>query len=228
MRGVLATCASTSIRRAGYAIGSIMDLGGTIMLRKSTKKCSYSVVMAVLVVLTLVVVCIALALEITKLKSEITPMDVSPLQLTLSAVSNRLDNITEHYKLVSLGLQQTLVTLSEQLDNVTETFSKIQQLFTSNNNMHQRFSRDISALNLVFERYFQAFPASSCADIPLTSPLGYYWVRSLNGSAVRVFCDMTRSCGGVTGGWMRVAELDIVTSVPVVSCSTPTLTYAHV
>jgi lipocalin len=26
---------------------------------------------------------------------------------------------------------------------------------------------------------------------------------------VRVYCDMTMSCGGVTGGWMRVAELDM-------------------
>ena len=26
---------------------------------------------------------------------------------------------------------------------------------------------------------------------------------------MRVFCDMTRSCGGITGGWTRVAELNI-------------------
>ena len=31
-----------------------------------------------------------------------------------------------------------------------------------------------------------------------------------NGSAVHVYCsDMTLSCGGVTGGWMRVAELNM-------------------
>ena len=29
---------------------------------------------------------------------------------------------------------------------------------------------------------------------------------------MRVYCDMTRSCGGVTGGWMRVAELDMTGS----------------
>jgi hypothetical protein len=54
--------------------------------------------------------------------------------------------------------------------------------------------------------------ASSCAALPRFFPSGYYWVRASNGSAVRVYCDMTRSCGGVTGGWMRVAELNMTNS----------------
>ena len=55
-------------------------------------------------------------------------------------------------------------------------------------------------------------PVPSCAALPPSSPSGYYWVRTSNGSAVRVYCDMTRSCGGVTGGWTRVAELDMTNS----------------
>ena len=31
-------------------------------------------------------------------------------------------------------------------------------------------------------------------------------------AAVRVYCDMTRSCGNITGGWMRVGELDMTNS----------------
>ena len=57
-----------------------------------------------------------------------------------------------------------------------------------------------------------SFPAISCAAIlqfAPSSPSGHYWIRSSNGSAVYVYCDMTRSCGGVTGGWMRVASLDM-------------------
>ena len=49
---------------------------------------------------------------------------------------------------------------------------------------------------------------SSLRNLSPTSPNGYYWVRSSNGSAVRVYCNMTRSCGNITGEWMRVAELD--------------------
>ena len=55
-------------------------------------------------------------------------------------------------------------------------------------------------------------PAPSCAALPPSSSSGYYWVRASDGSAVRVYCDMTRSCGGVTGGWVRVVELDMTIS----------------
>ena len=50
-------------------------------------------------------------------------------------------------------------------------------------------------------------PASSCLQVSSVNTSGYYWVRASNGSAVHVYCDMTRSCGGVTGGWTRVAYL---------------------
>ena len=53
-------------------------------------------------------------------------------------------------------------------------------------------------------------PASSCSDIPLDSPAGEYWINS-TGSPVQVYCDMDRtSCScNTTGGWMRVANLDM-------------------
>ena len=58
-------------------------------------------------------------------------------------------------------------------------------------------------------------PASSCAEILQEYPessSGYYWVGSTTGHAHSVYCDMTRTCGGVTGGWMRVAYLDMSNS----------------
>ena len=58
----------------------------------------------------------------------------------------------------------------------------------------------------------QQNPASSCQHIATnysSIPSGYYWVRSSNGSAVNVYCDMARHCCGSTGGWMRVAYLDM-------------------
>ena len=45
--------------------------------------------------------------------------------------------------------------------------------------------------------------------LPLTT---IYWLQSDNGSAVRVFCDMTLTCKGVGGGWMQVAKLDMTNS----------------
>ena len=58
-------------------------------------------------------------------------------------------------------------------------------------------------------------PARSCADIRVAdigSPSGYYWLRAGNGSGVRTYCDMTRTCGGITGGWMQVANIDMTDS----------------
>jgi hypothetical protein len=73
----------------------------------------------------------------------------------------------------------------------------------------------LDELRLLHPGQIQATPVSSCAalnDLPWSSPSGYYWVRASNGSALRVYCDMTRLCGGVTGGWMRLAELNMTNS----------------
>ena len=73
-----------------------------------------------------------------------------------------------------------------------------------------RFSQDLSAVENQIMAILQNL--ASCAAIlqfAPSSPSGHYLIRSSNGSAVRVYCDMTRSCGNITGGWMRVAELDM-------------------
>jgi len=55
----------------------------------------------------------------------------------------------------------------------------------------------------------QASPVASCSEIPSSCPSEYYWVRSSNGTAVRVYCDTERVCGcNSTGGWTRVANLN--------------------
>ena len=58
----------------------------------------------------------------------------------------------------------------------------------------------------------ESFPVLSCTTLPPSLSSGYYWVLSLNGTAMRVFCEMERSCGGITGGWTRVVKLDMANS----------------
>ena len=58
-------------------------------------------------------------------------------------------------------------------------------------------------------------PAISCKEIRQlkpSAPSGHYWIRASDGSAVHKYCDMTRTCGGVTGGWMQVASIDMTNS----------------
>ena len=98
------------------------------------------------------------------------------------------------------------------LDSVADRVVKVENATAQLNNSlsllqneSQQIRNDIEMLT----GNSPCFPASSCAALPSCSPSGYYWVRATNGSVVRVFCDMTLSCGNITGGWMRVAELDM-------------------
>ena len=52
-------------------------------------------------------------------------------------------------------------------------------------------------------------PASSCRNISQWKPSGVYWIEGTDGSASQQYCDMTRTCCGRTGGWMKVANLDM-------------------
>ena len=70
---------------------------------------------------------------------------------------------------------------------------------------------EINSITPILSGLLPSVPASSCLQISLY-PSGNYWVMASNGSAVRVYCDMSLSCGGITGGWMRVAELDMTNS----------------
>ena len=60
--------------------------------------------------------------------------------------------------------------------------------------------------------YNPCFPASSCKEIlqlAPKSPSGLYWIRGTNNSSQHMYCDMDKSCKNVTGGWMRVAYIDM-------------------
>ena len=104
-------------------------------------------------------------------------------------------------------LHQTEVqtTVSEAVNTAIEP---IEQLLRSLQN-------DIALLRNPKLGQTPAYPASSCSEILAavpSSPSGYYWLRAGDGSSIRVYCDMTRTCGGITGGWMQVANIDTTDS----------------
>ena len=101
------------------------------------------------------------------------------------------------------SLQNDIKSLQNQLNNNDTAKNETQSL------NEDEVEQLISQLSI---GRFEQTPATSCAELRSSSPSGYYWVRASNGSAVRVYCDMTLSCGGVTGGWMRVAELNTINS----------------
>ena len=106
-------------------------------------------------------------------------------------------------------LNQEIENESQQLNSSMHTFnSQLNQKYLALESNTQQL---INSLGSIGE--YQSYPAASCSAVLLyvpSSPSGHYWVRSSNGSAVRVYCDMTRSCGNITKGWMRVGELDMI------------------
>jgi hypothetical protein len=62
------------------------------------------------------------------------------------------------------------------------------------------------------EVFTEANPAKSCKaiyDEYSDAESGYYWIKASTGSTVKVYCKMDANCTGYTGGWMRVAHIDM-------------------
>jgi hypothetical protein len=136
--------------------------------------------------------------------------------------SDKFQQLNSSINTTQIQLDVSVDQLNQQLDTVATDLnqqlnSQQASLLALNSSIRMDFMQHSDSLELRRLRPGQtrALPVSSCVslnDLPRFSPSGYYWVRTSNGSAVRVYCDMTRSCGGVTGGWMRVAELDMTNS----------------
>ena len=108
--------------------------------------------------------------------------------------------------------------LSNLYNLVLSMHSKIKQFNISFMNVHDAINYFISAQNntsgeiqtsfsLILDIYF-----SSCSDISIKNSSyasGNYIVRSSTGVLRSTYCDMKRTFGGNSTGWMRVDELDV-------------------
>ena len=108
------------------------------------------------------------------------------------------------------GIPQTTNSMSnsqtckEQLDDVNK---RIDFLNSSNIFISSAHSRDLFGVT-------PGYPSlqSTCAAIleqNSSRTSGYYFVRSPSGQLRSLYCDMRRTCGNISGGWMRVAMLDV-------------------
>ena len=162
----------------------------------------YFILASVLIILVLAATCacvIFVLVEISKLNSCCvkSDVDIASLQEQLSMFQQ---NVTEADASIVASLQEQLSMFQQ---NVSEADASIVASLARNSAELSEYRQNLSQLQLRVDLIF------SCAALSPSSPSGYYWVRASNGSVVRVYCDMTLSCGGVTGGWMRVAELNM-------------------
>ena len=140
-------------------------------------------------------------------------MIYSLLDNRINQLSRSIDHLHQQIKSVSenntLALQSYIIEQNEVNYAIANQLNRTEMRLSQNISILEYRAEQLSEVNL---GVFSELPASSCAALLTTNPSGYYWVSASNGSAVRVYCDMTRSCGGVTGGWVRVGYLDMTDS----------------
>ena len=128
------------------------------------------------------------------------------------------NNFSEQLSSTNKQVQST----NEQLNNQSSQLSNSILALSSNiSGQNEIIIRDLNGVqSIITDLGPMAFypgtrignPASSCKDIPQDRPSGEYWnTTDSTSSPVQVYCDMNRtSCScNTTGGWMRVANLDM-------------------
>ena len=123
----------------------------------------------------------------------------------LQIQASELNEAKRFIQSLQLQLNKT-VELQESLQNDFHLFIEEQQtneLLTQNRiqGIEQELNNTINLIKQVILR--------SCNDLPQGSPSGYYHISSTNSSGViRVYCDTSARCDA-SGGWARVANLDM-------------------
>ena len=198
--------------------------------RKCKKRQLFIILILFALLFAIAGACVAFSLEINKLKSDITSLNgqiVYSLQQLHSKIDRSYQQLNESTystheqfnKIAALQLNTSIdhdmlyQQLSQQNASIYSAYQQLRQEYTALDNRTQQLNTStqlsISGLESYTMKYL-VYP--SCAALPPSSPSGYYWVRASDGSAVSVYCDITLLCGGVTGGWMRVAGLDMTNS----------------
>lgn len=133
---------------------------------------------------------IILGIVITWICLLIALVQISMLNSDVSAIRN---------KFAILNIAQGTINVS------------VAQLRKNYSLFEHSYSKLDEAVNSHFSIQYQRYPTQSCVQILQKnsfSTSGYYWIKSSTGRFIRVYCDMSRSCGGITGGWMRVMKLN--------------------
>ena len=126
------------------------------------------------------------------------------------------------YSTIGVILFVCFTSVFVELDKLKKDYSSSKQLSQMlNASLHQQLEQSLSLQQSSLDQLlagvgkpgqYSTLPIAACSALPPSSPSGYYWIRTAFGSSERVYCDVTRLCGGVAGGWMRVAKLDMANS----------------
>ena len=132
----------------------------------------------------------------------------------LHEISRALQKLVE-----KLNHDKNIITEQNNVSHLYNLLDKrIKNFNFSLENTHESINDFISAQEIIngeLQTRFSTIPEFyfSCSDIARLNFSSYasgnYIVRSSTGVLMSVYCDMNRTFGGNSKGWMRVAELDV-------------------
>ena len=158
---------------------------------------------ALLLLLGTISACIAFAVEISKLKSEMSSLQMeSASQQSLNAfLETELENLTQQ-------LNASVMLFNKQQSKSHNILDEKIELLNSSS--QEQFTQ-LLELSGDAQLLLNALIPSSCAALPPSSSSGYYWIQpSIGSPPVQVYCDFNRQCGcGGSSAWTRVAFLNI-------------------
>ena len=156
------------------------------------------------IILTLVLASLVfLIMEVFRLKSEAvtSSSEIQQSSSIINQLNHSLTGLDSEQGSIVRNLHHSIV---ENVSTIAELIEQLNYSIIGLNAEQEQIMRNIIG-------QYSTFPASSCANLPTTSPSGYYWLRNFTGPAVYVYCNMKLCCGNITGGWRRVVELDMTT-----------------
>ena len=131
-----------------------------------------------------------------------------------TSLKESVKNLTEELRESTNDLRETLQGGLQKLnDGLMDALGKIQQGVMQINTEEPLCPRSLGLSSYK--------PAKSCREILRcnpSSPSGYYWLKSATTECREVYCDMDTTHCNITGGWMRLAYLNM--TEPGASCPT--------
>ena len=203
----------SELKRGKLNIHNVAEGDGIASSKWKTCFFVAAVIMVFLVFLALVIVVVILFLKVSSLEIANREKDKVMLELTQASedlrnkhgtIENRANELAQSAMNCSMALQY----LKHQLNSANTSLDSLQD------SLETHTSILTSLLDEVQRKVFPLhdFYNSSCSDIArlnLSYASGNYIVRSSTGVLRSVYCDMNRTFGGNSTGWMRVAELDV-------------------
>ena len=173
-----------------------------------TNKLAIAFFIALILVMGIMIVLFVIVfVKVGALESSQTPYNSSLLsQVNMtdedySLFDDKVLSLNKTLSELSYEFQQKLAIVSDDLKDLSYQFQQVLS------NISALFMEETDINEFILNASI-----ASCADILQFNPSsssGYYTFRFSTGQLTSVYCDMTRTCGNITGGWMRVAELDL-------------------